>query len=125
MASSVSLTDAAKNLYVSDEASLILVLCCLDQYGPIVARTPSPVSERRFSKSNNIEDKYAAQRQGIGDALKKGANKIVSVYGFAVVGQRFTDGDDCVVVLNRHFVGGGVNEVRGRHIRTRYLQQLG
>jgi hypothetical protein len=62
MASSVSLTDAAKNLYVSDEASLILVLCCLDQYGPIVARTPSPVSERRFSKSNNIEDKYAAQR---------------------------------------------------------------
>jgi len=33
----VSLTGAAKDLYVSNQVPLPLVLCGLDQYGPIVA----------------------------------------------------------------------------------------
>ena len=62
VASSVSVTDAAKDLDVPGQAPLILVLCCLDQYRPIVGRKPGPIGERRFSQSNHVEDKYAAGR---------------------------------------------------------------
>ena len=37
MAPPVSVTGAAKDLYVSKQVPLTLVLCGLDQYGPIIA----------------------------------------------------------------------------------------
>jgi len=36
MTTPVCLTDAAKGFYVPNKGSLRLVLCCLDQHGPIV-----------------------------------------------------------------------------------------
>jgi hypothetical protein len=37
VATPVSVTDAAKDFYVPDQAPLSVVLCCLDEHGPIVA----------------------------------------------------------------------------------------
>src|SRR5262245_57874835 len=62
VASPVSVADAAKDLYVPDQCPIILILCRLDQYRPILTCKPSPVSERRFSQSNHVKDKHAARR---------------------------------------------------------------
>ena len=36
MAAPVGLADAAKGFYAPNQGSLSLILCCLDQYGPII-----------------------------------------------------------------------------------------
>jgi hypothetical protein len=62
MAPPVSVSGVAKDLYVSNEVPLPLVLCGLDQYGPIVVRTPSPAGQRGFAQSNHVEDEHAYWR---------------------------------------------------------------
>ena len=125
MAAPVRFTDAAKGFYIPHQGSLSLVLCGLDQHGPIFTGPPGAAGQRRLSQSNHIEDEHSSRRQSIGDALKETADEMVCVAALVVVGQRLAQGNNRVEAADGDVVDRGMNELRRGNIRARKYQQVG